>query len=172
MRLIHDERKSILQQAAKSFENFINLLDSYRILPANEVKTYERYQENPTSFSTAVSADAAVRRQTKIARFKEEKSLKDRVEVNKVRTPCSSINDLPNSVSPAQSPCFAQRRCRSSGSRFDGDITTNTTDFPTPRVNRSRTADLVACSAITTINSRTGSSRCAHTRSLHQSSIF
>lgn len=93
MRLIHDERKSILQQAAKSFENFINLLDSYRILPASEVKTYERYQENPTSFSTAVSADAAVRRQTKIARFKEEKSLKDRVEVNKVRTPCSSIND-------------------------------------------------------------------------------
>jgi len=58
----------------------LKLLDSYDLLSREDLKTYEQCLENPNSFSTTSTTDAA-RRQTKIARFKGEKALKSKIEV-------------------------------------------------------------------------------------------
>lgn len=42
---------------------------------------YEQYRDNPNDFSTASLTDAVARRQTKINRFREEKTLKAKLEV-------------------------------------------------------------------------------------------
>jgi len=52
------------------------------MLSKEEARLYERYKEIPDSFSTASITDAAARRQTKIERFKEEKALKEKLEVS------------------------------------------------------------------------------------------
>lgn len=52
------------------------------MLSKEEARLYERYKERPDSFSTASITDAAARRQTKIERFKEEKALKEKLEVS------------------------------------------------------------------------------------------
>ncbi|THC97898.1 hypothetical protein EYZ11_002649 [Aspergillus tanneri] len=44
-------------------------------------KLYERYTANPISFSLTSTNDAATRREVKITRFKEEKELKQRLEL-------------------------------------------------------------------------------------------
>jgi hypothetical protein len=60
---------------------FLKLLDSYDVLSKADAKLYERFRDNPQSFSTASTSDAAARRQTKIARFREEKELRRKLEV-------------------------------------------------------------------------------------------
>jgi hypothetical protein len=57
------------------------LLDSYDILNASDVKLFETYTEDKANFSTANTRDAAARRDAKIARFREEKELKRKLEV-------------------------------------------------------------------------------------------
>jgi len=56
-------------------------LDNYDILSKAEARLYEQLKEAPDTFSTASTTDAATRRGTKIARFKEEKALKEKMEV-------------------------------------------------------------------------------------------
>ncbi|KZF23113.1 type 2A phosphatase-associated protein 42 [Xylona heveae TC161] len=73
-------RKSVLLQARQAYERYIDLLDSYEILSKEDSKLHERYSDNPDRFSTASTTDAAARRETKIARFKEEKALKGKLE--------------------------------------------------------------------------------------------
>ncbi|MDI1486523.1 MAG: Type 2A phosphatase-associated protein 42 [Ramalina farinacea] len=75
------DRKHLLRQAQTFQENFIQLLDTYRILSKSNSKLYERYTEDRDNFSLLLSNDAAARRDTKITRFKEEKQLKQKLEV-------------------------------------------------------------------------------------------
>lgn len=56
-------------------------LDSYDALSGGDFKTFEHYLENPDGFATTTTNDAAQRRQIKIARFKEERALKHKIEV-------------------------------------------------------------------------------------------
>ena len=51
------------------------------MLSSGDRKLYETYNENPSSFSLAPVNDAAARREVKIARFREEKELKQKLEV-------------------------------------------------------------------------------------------
>lgn len=46
-----------------------------------DTKLLEAYNENKNNFSTANTRDASARRDAKIARFKEEKELKRKLEV-------------------------------------------------------------------------------------------
>lgn len=73
-------RKANLQKAQKSYEQYLKLLDSYDMLSKADAALLEQYQEAPTTFSTASTSDAAARRETKIKRFKEEKTLKQRLD--------------------------------------------------------------------------------------------
>jgi immunoglobulin-binding protein 1 len=74
-------RKANILLARKHYESFLKLLDSYDILSASDVKLFEAYTEDKASFSTANTRDAAARRDAKIARFREEKELKRKLEV-------------------------------------------------------------------------------------------
>jgi immunoglobulin-binding protein 1 len=77
------DRKGVLQQAREAYERYLSLLETYEVLPDGDRKLFERFLENRDSFSTASTTDAAARRKTKIARFKEEKAMKMKLEVRR-----------------------------------------------------------------------------------------
>ncbi|KAH0566326.1 hypothetical protein GP486_000262 [Trichoglossum hirsutum] len=74
------DRKGILRQAREAYEKYLRLLESYDILSSSDAKLFERYLDDRDSFSTASTTDATLRRDTKIARFKEEKEMKRKLE--------------------------------------------------------------------------------------------
>ncbi|KAJ9644700.1 Type 2A phosphatase-associated protein 42 [Coniosporium tulheliwenetii] len=80
LRITGGDRKSHLLNARTSLESFLKLVDSYDLLSPSDSKLLETYQEGPDVFSTASTRDAAARRETKIARFREEKALKQKLE--------------------------------------------------------------------------------------------
>jgi immunoglobulin-binding protein 1 len=74
-------RKESLMRSRGFYERFLKLLDSYDLLSKPDAKLYESYTEDKQNFSTVSTKDAAARRDIKIARFKEEKELKRKLEV-------------------------------------------------------------------------------------------
>lgn len=81
LKITGGNRKANLRQAQLSHERFLKLLDNYDILSKADARLFERYTDNSDKFSTVSTSDAATRRETKIARFKEEKELKRKLEV-------------------------------------------------------------------------------------------
>lgn len=63
------------------YERFLERLDNYDLLSSDDKRLYERYFDNPDSFTLTPANDAAERRQAKISRFREEKELKQKLEV-------------------------------------------------------------------------------------------
>jgi immunoglobulin-binding protein 1 len=82
LKITGGDRKSYLEKARAFYERFLKLLDMYDMLSKVDAKLYEQYMDNPNSFSTASINDAVARRDTKIARFKEEKELKRKLDVS------------------------------------------------------------------------------------------
>jgi len=76
------ERKAVLARAQDHYARFLKLLDSYDVLSGTDSGLFERYQESPQAFSTASTSDPSARRETKIARFRQEKELKQKLEVS------------------------------------------------------------------------------------------
>ncbi|KAJ9138814.1 TAP42-like family protein [Pleurostoma richardsiae] len=76
-----DARRRILDTARRAYERFLRLLDSYSLLSPTYAKLLERYADDPASFSTVSSADPASRRNAKIANFRAEKELRQRLEI-------------------------------------------------------------------------------------------
>ncbi|KAI0840706.1 TAP42-like family protein [Hypoxylon sp. FL0890] len=74
------ERKPVLTKARDAYERFLHLLDSYSILSESDAKLFAKYNEDPTGFSTISTADPTARRNAKIANFKTEKELKNKLE--------------------------------------------------------------------------------------------
>jgi immunoglobulin-binding protein 1 len=74
-------RKANILLAREHYESFLKSLDSYDILSAPDCRLLEAYSEDKANFSTANTRDAAARRDAKIARFREEKELKRKLEV-------------------------------------------------------------------------------------------
>lgn len=72
-------RKVNLSRARDYYERFIKLLDSYDILSRSDSKLYDTYKDDRAAFSVASTRDAAARRDAKIARFREEKELKQKL---------------------------------------------------------------------------------------------
>lgn len=102
------DRKTILRGARTLYERFLKLLDSYDLLGKSDARLYEVYKDAPDTFSTASTTDATARRETKIARFKEEKELKRKLEVSTTFLPLRrTISNTRNSTSvktPQPSP--------------------------------------------------------------------
>ncbi|CAI6332557.1 unnamed protein product [Periconia digitata] len=73
-------RKTNLLEARNYYERFMKLLDSYDMLSSSDGKLWEAYTDDKDHFSTANTKDAAARREVKIARFREEKELKQKLE--------------------------------------------------------------------------------------------
>ncbi len=75
------DRKAALRRAREEYSKFLHRLDAYDILSSGDKKLYEQFQEAPDTFSTAPTSDAVARREAKIARYREEKQLKEKLEV-------------------------------------------------------------------------------------------
>ncbi|KAF2754589.1 TOR signaling pathway regulator [Pseudovirgaria hyperparasitica] len=84
-------RVSYLCRAQTSYDKFLKLLDNYDMLSKSDSKLYEQYQDSPLTFSPAPS-DAAKRREAKIARFREEKELKSKLQLLR-QNPTALEND-------------------------------------------------------------------------------
>ncbi|EHL00151.1 hypothetical protein M7I_3917 [Glarea lozoyensis 74030] len=80
LRVSSQDRKSTLQTARTLYEKYLGQLDQYGILNEQDKKLYDRYLEEPSSFSTIATSDPNARRNTKIANFKQEKELKKKLE--------------------------------------------------------------------------------------------
>ncbi|RYC56454.1 hypothetical protein CHU98_g9757 [Xylaria longipes] len=74
------ERKRIVESARDAYERFLHLLDSYSILSPLDSTLFAEYNEDPTGFSTISTKDPNARRNAKIANFKAEKQLKQKLE--------------------------------------------------------------------------------------------
>ena len=75
-------RKALLKDSQDAYERYLNILDRYDMLSKNDKKLYERYLDRKDSFTLLASSDPSIRRDTKIARFKQEKDLKQKLEVS------------------------------------------------------------------------------------------
>jgi len=74
------DRETTLRHALAEYEKYLMRLDEYGLLSSGDKKLYERYLENPTAFTIASLTDTAARRELKVARFREEKELKQKLE--------------------------------------------------------------------------------------------
>ncbi|KAI0899861.1 TAP42-like family protein [Annulohypoxylon nitens] len=72
-------RKTTLKVTREAYEQFLHLLDNYSILSPSDTKLFAAYNEGPEAFSTISNADPAARRNAKIANFKMEKELKNKL---------------------------------------------------------------------------------------------
>jgi hypothetical protein len=75
------DREPVLQKALEQYEKFLTRLDEYELLSKEDRKLFETYMANPSAFTLAPVNDAATRRDTKVRRFREEKELKQKLEV-------------------------------------------------------------------------------------------
>ena len=75
-------RKAVLGRSREAYKRYLDLIDKYDIFTKDQKKMHERYLDSPESFSTASTTDAGARRETKVARFKEEKELRRKLEVS------------------------------------------------------------------------------------------
>ena len=73
------ERIEVIKQTRNTYEAFLGLLDRYELLKGEYAKLWERYNGDPTHFTTVTGADAAAKRNAKIANSKAEKALKDKL---------------------------------------------------------------------------------------------
>jgi hypothetical protein len=74
------ERRRVLESTREAYEKFLHLLDSYSILAPQDSKILAEYNEDPINFSTISTKDPNARRNAKIANFKAEKQLKQKLE--------------------------------------------------------------------------------------------
>ncbi|KAI5289559.1 hypothetical protein KEM54_003663 [Ascosphaera aggregata] len=75
-----EDRLKSLRRTLEIYEAFLSRLDDYDLLSTSNQQLYAQYVEKPQFFSLAPSSNPAVRRETKIARFREEKQLKDKLD--------------------------------------------------------------------------------------------
>ncbi|KAK7755558.1 Type 2A phosphatase-associated protein 42 [Diatrype stigma] len=73
------ERKETLERTRQAYGRFLQLLDNYSILSASDSRLFEEYNEDPSGFSTISTKDPTARRNAKIANFKAEKELKQKL---------------------------------------------------------------------------------------------
>ena len=82
LRSYGDDRQKSLNEASDMLERFLTRLDHYDMLSLNDRKLFERYREDKESFTLASAGNAEERRKTKIARFQEEKTLKNKLQAS------------------------------------------------------------------------------------------
>ncbi|KAK8868178.1 TAP42-like family protein [Apiospora arundinis] len=74
------ERRAALRTTREAYEQFLHLLDNYALLSPSDQKMFSLYQEDPERFSTISTTDPAARRNAKIANFKHEKEMKQKLD--------------------------------------------------------------------------------------------
>ncbi|KAH7145765.1 TAP42-like protein [Dactylonectria estremocensis] len=76
-----DERAAVLDQSRAAYERFLALVDGYSLVVAPYNRLVGRYRDDPASFAVvAAGSDMTARRDGKIANYKAEKQLKEKLE--------------------------------------------------------------------------------------------
>ncbi|KAF4979211.1 hypothetical protein FDECE_18100, partial [Fusarium decemcellulare] len=75
-----DQRGDVLAQSRSAYERFLATVDGYGLVGSPYSQLLERYRDDPDSFSVVASNDPATRRDAKIANFRAEKQLKEKLE--------------------------------------------------------------------------------------------
>lgn len=75
------DREAVLRRALEQYELFLTRLDEYELLSNEDKRLFVQYMANPSTFTLAPANDAAARRDIKVRRFREEKELKQKLEV-------------------------------------------------------------------------------------------
>lgn len=83
----------MLRRAQDAYERYLSLLDTYAMLSSGDRKLHERYNENRDDFSLLANNDPGVRRDTKIARFKQEKELELKLQVRRTLSRPNCVTD-------------------------------------------------------------------------------
>lgn len=108
LRVSDFDRKVVLLKAREAFERYLSLLQHYGIFTAAEKKSLKLYKEDPEKFSTISTGDPTARRAAKIANFRLEKELKQKLEVYmlsiSIRTQSLSVNQF-----LSQNPAYLQQ---------------------------------------------------------------
>ncbi|KAI1325783.1 TAP42-like family protein [Xylariaceae sp. FL0255] len=73
------DRQNTLDKTREAYVKFLFGLEEYSILTAKQCTLLAEYIEDPTGFTTISTTDPNARRNAKIANFKAEKSLKERL---------------------------------------------------------------------------------------------
>ena len=89
-------RKPVLRRARAAYERFIGLTDAYGLVKGSYAKMLERYRDDEGRFS--MTAGGSDPRAAKIAAFKAEKELKQRVETMKRNPDYLGDDDLVRQV--------------------------------------------------------------------------
>ncbi|EWY96300.1 hypothetical protein FOYG_05064 [Fusarium oxysporum NRRL 32931] len=76
-----DQRLEVLSKSRAAYERFLATVDSYALVPEPYDRVLERYRDDPERFSVVASNDAAARRDGKIANYRAEKALKEKLEM-------------------------------------------------------------------------------------------
>jgi hypothetical protein len=94
LRSYSGDRLSQLKHASELLGSFLTVLDQYDLLSKADQKLYERYQDNKQSFSVVTTSNVEERRNTKVARFREEKALKEKLRVGIKLWPLASLSNF------------------------------------------------------------------------------
>ncbi|RMZ87197.1 hypothetical protein DV736_g5574, partial [Chaetothyriales sp. CBS 134916] len=87
------QRMAGLRRASQLLEDFLARLDQYRMLTKNEQELFERFQQQRSSFSISSTAGPEEKRRIKISRFREEKSLKQKLQHLRSRSEGQNVDD-------------------------------------------------------------------------------
>lgn len=77
-----EDRGSQLLQARSYFSEFLKIQDDYDILSARHLRLYRQFLNDKDNFSTISTTDFTARRAEKIANFRFEKELEQKLEVS------------------------------------------------------------------------------------------
>ena len=81
LRTYDSDRLAALRRSSQLLEAFLERLDHYGMLSKPDTELYERYTESRASFSLLATSNLEDKRRLKVARFQEEKALKQKLEV-------------------------------------------------------------------------------------------
>ncbi|KAM0245612.1 hypothetical protein ACHAP5_005262 [Fusarium lateritium] len=76
-----DQRLEVLAKSRAAYERFLAAVDGYGLVGAPYNRVLERYRDEPERFAVVASNDAAARRDGKIANYRAEKALKEKLEM-------------------------------------------------------------------------------------------
>lgn len=76
-----EDRQSSLRESSQLLEDFLTRLDQYGLLGTSDRALFERFLEQRATFKIVSSNSPEEKRKIKIARFQEEKSLNQKLEV-------------------------------------------------------------------------------------------
>ncbi|KIX08353.1 uncharacterized protein Z518_03009 [Rhinocladiella mackenziei CBS 650.93] len=88
-----EDRQLSLRESSQLLEDFLTRLDHYGLLGKSDRQLYERFLEQRNSFRIISSNNPEEKRKIKIARFREEKSVKQKLEDLRKESQKSNIDD-------------------------------------------------------------------------------